>query len=100
MRLDLIISTRFKTAIIAIEERMSLRISLNIKHAQEFRNYKVNFEKAANVLSFHPQEDVKSIIDNLPDNMEKFRDWDNPRYSNIRTFRYLENGIEVPVGAA
>jgi len=79
----------------AIEERLGLTINLNIKHVQDFRNYKVSFEKAANVLSFHPQGDVKSIVGNLLDNMEKFRDWDNPEYSNIQTFRNIDNGVAV-----
>jgi nucleoside-diphosphate-sugar epimerase len=86
----------------AVEERSSVRVNLNIKHVQDFRNYKVSTEKAANVLSFHPQGDVKSIVYSLLDNMEKFQDWDNPKYSNIQTFRNIENSIERPalVGAA
>jgi nucleoside-diphosphate-sugar epimerase len=79
----------------AIEERLGLRINLNIKHVQDFRNYKVSVEKAANVLSFHPEESVRSIVDNLLDNIEKFQDWDNPMYSNIQTFRNIENEIET-----
>jgi nucleoside-diphosphate-sugar epimerase len=76
-----------------IEERLGITINLNIKHVQDFRNYKVSVEKAANVLSFHAQGDVKSIVNNLIDNMDKFRDWDNPEYSNIQTFRNSDNGI-------
>src|SRR5262249_41272646 len=41
----------------AIEEKLNLHISLNIKHIQDFRNYKVSTDKAANVLSFHPTGD-------------------------------------------
>jgi hypothetical protein len=52
-------------------------------------------EKAKNVLSFHPASDVKSIVGNLIDNLEKCRDWDNPLYSNIISFRQLESGIET-----
>ena len=49
----------------AIEERLSMPVSLCIKHIEDFRNYKVSFEKAANVLSFHPSGNVKSIVGNL-----------------------------------
>jgi nucleoside-diphosphate-sugar epimerase len=86
----------------AIEERLNIRINTCINHVQDFRNYKVNTEKAANVLSFHPSGSIRSIVDNLFDNMDKFRDWDNPAYSNIHTFRQIENGIGVHdmVGAA
>ena len=79
----------------AVEERLNLRINLCIKHIQDFRNYKVNIQKAANVLSFHPDGSVKSIVGNLIDNKGQFQDWDNPAYSNIQKFRQMENGIEV-----
>jgi len=86
----------------AIEERTNVRVTLNIKHIEDFRNYKVNFAKAANVLSFHPMGDVRSIVGNLIENMDKFKDWDNAGYSNIQTFKFLESGVEVHnmVGAA
>jgi hypothetical protein len=79
----------------AIEDRLKIRVDLNIKHIQDFRNYKVSTEKASNVLSFHPTGDVKSIVGSLIDNMDKFKDWDNPLYSNIMSFKKLENDIDV-----
>jgi nucleoside-diphosphate-sugar epimerase len=78
-----------------IEERMGIRINLVIKHVQDFRNYKVSIEKAANVLSFHPTGDVKSIVHHLVENMGKFQDLDNPMYSNIMTFKELDGGLQV-----
>ena len=80
----------------AIEERLNLRVNLCIKHVEDFRNYKVSTEKAANVLSFHPSGSVKSIVDNLIDHMTKFQDWDNPAYANIQCFKQIEQSIEVP----
>ena len=79
-----------------IEDRLDVRINLNIRHVQDFRNYKVSVDKAANVLSFHPTGDVKSIVDNLIENVSKFQDWDNPLYSNILTFKELDTKVEVP----
>jgi nucleoside-diphosphate-sugar epimerase len=86
----------------AVEERLNIRVNLNIKHIQDFRNYKVSTDKAANVLSFHPTGSVKSIVDNLIDNMNKFQDWDNPAYANIQCFKAIERELEVHnmVGAA
>jgi hypothetical protein len=78
-----------------VEERLGGSVSLQIKHIQDFRNYKVSVEKSANVLSFHPTGDVKSIVYNLIENMDQFQDWDNPLYSNIHTFKKLENGLEI-----
>jgi nucleoside-diphosphate-sugar epimerase len=79
-----------------IEERLDIRVDLRIKHIQDIRNYKVSTDKAANVLSFHPTGSISSIVDDLIANMDKFRDWDNPLYSNIHTFKILEEGIGIP----
>jgi nucleoside-diphosphate-sugar epimerase len=79
----------------ALEDRLGIRVNLCIKHIQDFRNYKVSTEKAANVLSFHPTGSVKSIVDNLIENMSKFQDWDNPAYANILCFKAMEKELEV-----
>lgn len=79
----------------AVEERLSLKVNLQIKHIQDFRNYKVSTAKASNVLSFHSTGDVKSIVGSLVDNMDRFKDWDNPIYSNIQSLKKLEAAIEV-----
>jgi nucleoside-diphosphate-sugar epimerase len=79
----------------AVEERLGIKVDLQIKHIQDFRNYKVSTEKASNVLSFHATGNVRTIVDNLVDNMEKFKDWDNPLYSNIQSLKMLEGAIEV-----
>jgi len=79
----------------AVEKRLGGRLNLVIKHIQDFRNYKVDTEKARNVLSFHAAANVESIVHTLIENMEKFRDLDNPLYSNIETFKDLESGIEM-----
>jgi nucleoside-diphosphate-sugar epimerase len=79
----------------AIEKKLNIRINLCIKHIDDFRNYKVSIEKAANVLSFHPTGSVTSIVDNLIEHREHFQDWDNPAYSNIQTFRAVETHLEL-----
>jgi nucleoside-diphosphate-sugar epimerase len=79
----------------AIERRLGDRVNLCIQHIEDFRNYKVSIEKAKNVLSFHPADDVKSIVENLIDNMDKCSDWDDPLYSNIETFKQLDNKIDT-----
>jgi hypothetical protein len=49
----------------------------------------VSIEKAENTLSFHPNHDVKCIVKNLIEHMDKFQDWDNPHYYNIETLKLL-----------
>lgn len=75
---------------IGIEENLGMKIKLDIKHIQDFRNYKVSIEKARNTLSFHPRSDVKAIVCELTETFCTFRDWSNPQYYNITTFKALE----------
>lgn len=83
-----------------IEEQLGQHVKLEINHLNDARNYKVSFEKARNVLSFHPHHCVRSIVRNLIHNMDKFSDWDNPLYYNIVTFKALEaRGLEQAVAA-
>jgi nucleoside-diphosphate-sugar epimerase len=76
-----------------IESLLGVRVDLLIRHVQDFRNYKVSFEKAKDLLSFHPQHDVRAIVRQLVAERSKFSDWENPSYYNIRVFRALEDGI-------
>lgn len=76
-----------------VEQQYGGKINMTIRHMQDFRNYKVSFEKAKNVLSFHPQHDVRAIVRQLTIELGRFSDWDNPLYYNIRVFRELESGI-------
>ncbi len=73
----------------AIEEHLGINVKLTIHHKKDFRNYKVSIEKAENVLSFHPNQNVKCIVKNLVENMQNFKDWDNPLYYNIETLKQL-----------
>jgi nucleoside-diphosphate-sugar epimerase len=73
----------------AIEEQLGIRVHLTIQHKTDFRNYKVSIEKAENVLSFHPNHNVKAIVISLIEHMDEFKDWDNPRNYNIDTLKLL-----------
>ena len=74
-----------------VKRNLDLDIKLNIKHIEDYRNYKVSIEKAKKVLSFHPKYDVDDIVENLVQNMDKFKDFDNPNYYNIQVFKNLKN---------
>jgi len=80
-----------------IEEHLGEKVGLTIRHIQDVRNYKVSFESAKNVLSFHPLHDVRSIVGQLIKHKDDISDWDNPAYYNIETFRQIENGIHGPI---
>jgi len=84
----------------ALEQLHGLQVGLKIMHISDFRNYKVSIEKAKNVLSFHPHEDVRSIVRSLVENVDHFRDWENPFYYNIQTLKQLESPTHVVARAA
>jgi nucleoside-diphosphate-sugar epimerase len=79
-----------------VREHLGVQARLNIKHVQDYRNYKVSIEKARKVLSFHPQHNVQSIVRELSENIDKFRDFENPAYYNIQVFRNLDRAGARP----
>ncbi len=83
----------------AVEELLGFEVRLTIKHIQDYRNYKVSTAKASNVLSFHPNHNVKSIVGDLVENLHHFQDWDNPEYYNILTLKALDREHSVAKAA-
>lgn len=65
---------------------------MNIKNIEDYRNYKVNIQKANEVLSFKPLYSVVDTIKSLVDNLDSFRDYDNEQYYNINIFKRMEHG--------
>jgi nucleoside-diphosphate-sugar epimerase len=74
----------------SVQDKMNLKIDLNIMHKQDYRNYKVTIEKARNTLSFKPRADIDLIVQDLTDNYDKFKDLKNPAYYNIEVFKKLK----------
>jgi len=72
-----------------------LNVKIHIKQIQDLRNYKVNIEKAQNVLSFKPKHSIEDIIKDLFEHVEQFSDFENPHYYNIKVFRSLENNMSA-----
>jgi nucleoside-diphosphate-sugar epimerase len=72
-----------------VKKYLDKEVKLNIKHIQDYRNYKVSIEKAKKVLSFHPQNDVETIIKDLVEHRDKFGAFDDPNFYNIQVFKKL-----------
>jgi len=85
---------------LTLDEELGKKIALDIKHIKDMRNYKVSIEKANTILSFHPHQSVRSIVRNLIANMDKYGDWENPLYYNIRVFRELGKNTQGTSDAA
>jgi nucleoside-diphosphate-sugar epimerase len=73
-----------------VREHVGTSVKIDIKHVQDFRNYKVTWDKAKTILSFHPRQKVEGILRELSNNVGSFQDWDNPNYFNIQVLRSLE----------
>jgi len=76
-------------------EQLGINAKLNVKHMDDYRNYKVSVEKARDILSFNPRFHVKDIIKNLAENIDKFHDMEKPEYYNIKIFKMLDGAREA-----
>lgn len=74
---------------IGVKEYLNVYCKITIKHIQDFRNYKVAIDKARNILSFRPRHEVEDIVKDLAEHLDNFKDFNNPRYYNIQTFKNL-----------
>jgi len=74
----------------SINLRMKQNINLNIEHRKDYRNYKVNINKARNILSFKPRSDIDDIVQDLINNFDKFNDLENKTYYNIDVFKSIK----------
>lgn len=72
-----------------VREEVGSSVKLDIKHLEDFRNYKVSAEKARTVLSFKPTQGVPEILRDLTSNVFKFSDWANPQYNNLAVLKKL-----------
>jgi nucleoside-diphosphate-sugar epimerase len=80
----------------AIVDFLGLEPHIVIKHMTDIRNYKVSFARAETVLGFRPMHEIRDIVRELVDNTSRFRDWDNPRYYNIETFKQIMEPARSP----
>jgi nucleoside-diphosphate-sugar epimerase len=72
-----------------IKKEMGLDIEVITKNIHDKRNYKVSCRRAKENIGFDPKHSIQSIIDELNNNFEKFKDFDNPNYYNIQIFKKM-----------
>ncbi len=81
-----------------VESLTGRRVRIAIKNIQDFRNYKVSCQRAANVLGFLPRYSIPDIVDSLYARREEFGDYSREEYSNIAVFRRQfdqEHGLSI-----
>ncbi|CAB5115643.1 UDP-glucose 4-epimerase (EC [Olavius algarvensis associated proteobacterium Delta 3] len=71
---------------------LDIHPKMNIKHIEDYRNYKVSIQKANEVLGFKPTFSVVDTIKSLVDNLDSFRDFESDQYYNIQTFKNIKHG--------
>lgn len=76
-----------------VKDYLGINVKLDIKNQQDYRNYKVNTEKARNMLSFIGRYNITDIVKSLVDNLENFKDMENDKYYNIKVFRNIPENL-------
>jgi nucleoside-diphosphate-sugar epimerase len=75
-----------------VSKHLNKKIKLDIKYIEDYRNYKVSFDKAQRILSFKPRHDVSSIVVDLVENLDRFKDFSKKEYYNIEIFKSIDFG--------
>lgn len=72
-----------------VEACTGKKVRIKIKDVQDFRNYKVNCERAKTYLGFQPKYAITDITRALYDNLATYGDLGQERYYNIQVFKGL-----------
>jgi nucleoside-diphosphate-sugar epimerase len=77
-----------------VERLKQKKVDIIINDIEDFRNYKVTFEKAKTYLGFQPQHAVMDMVHDLYSNREHFGDYNNEQFYNIKVFMKLKDLIK------
>jgi len=80
-----------------VKEYLGISVKLEIKHVEDFRNYKVSIKKASEILSFKPRHNIISMVKDLATHLDEFKDFKNPKYYNILTFKNIDHAGSLEV---
>ena len=72
-----------------MSKNLGKEIKVHINDVQDFRNYKVSIQHARLRLGFNPTLGVKDIVNDLFLNINKYSDFENEKYYNIKIFKSL-----------
>lgn len=72
-----------------VQKLSGQKVGIEIKQVQDFRNYKVTFERARTYLGFQPQHSVEDIIEDLFDHVSEYGDYEGESLYNIRVFKRM-----------
>ncbi len=72
-----------------VKKKFNIEIKVTDKKIQDFRNYKVSWQKAMDELGYLPTQSLDDIVLELSNNLEKFSDFENPNFYNIDVFKQI-----------
>lgn len=72
-----------------IEKLTNKKINIELKNIQDFRNYKVNTEKAKTTLGYEPQYTIADTIEDIFAYQKEYGDFKDESFYNITTFKKM-----------
>lgn len=78
-----------------LETLSGQKIGITMKNIEDFRNYKVSLDKAKTHLGFQPQYTVNDIVQNLFENREYFKNYDDDAFYNIKVFKKINHSMHL-----
>ena len=76
-----------------IEKLTKKEISIELKNIQDFRNYKVDIEKAKKILGYEPQYNIANTVEDIFDHVKEYGDFSDETFYNISTFKKIDGNI-------
>ncbi len=70
--------------------KFNQNVTIKDNNIQDYRNYKVSWQKATNTLGYEPLQSQLDIIDNLLENLNLFNDFDRSNFYNIEVFKEIK----------
>lgn len=61
------------------------------RDVQDYRNYKVSWQKATDELGFNPTQSLTDVLTGLKTNFDTFSNFDNPAFYNIDVFKAMKH---------
>lgn len=78
-----------KNVVEFVEANFPHKVEVEDLNVQDYRNYKVSTEKAAVLLGYQAHQTERSIVEELYNNLDQFREFGEEKYYNIAVFKRL-----------
>lgn len=78
-----------------IEKLSGEKVKITLKNIEDFRNYKVTFDKAKTYLGYQPQHTILDIIQSLHEHKNKYGDFQKDEFYNIKVFKNVQHAIKI-----